>query len=189
MTHDAFGPRDQLLAWSRRGDAALLRTHDLAYEDGAMLSYTLLRAGHPPRTFVVSDDRSPGDGTRPQRVSPEEHARALAALAAALHAAGFASLDPETARDLAPPGPRRDTAIVTRPDGDAEVRTEGRLVARVPAGHLAPRDGLEAALSPTRALLLLFEPGPLARRLHAALRRDGGWLLRRRVYVPLSGGP
>ena len=124
------------------------------------------RAGHPQREFVVSDDRSPGDGTLPQRVSPEERARVLAALAEALRVAELPPLESVTRGPLDAQPPRANTTLLPGPEG-VEVRSSGRLLARVPS----------------RALLLLFESCSLGRHLHVALRRDGGWICGRHVYV------
>jgi hypothetical protein len=80
------------LAKSTDGTSELFEEDSSGPEGGGVTAFRIVGygAGHgPAQTFEVSNDLSPGDGSRPQSVSEKECRGRLADLAALLKARGF----------------------------------------------------------------------------------------------------
>jgi hypothetical protein len=75
------------LGHSRDGKWELFEDDARGPEGGGSIAYRL--AGSEPRTFEVSSDFSPGNGSRPQRVSEKDCRAHLTDLAALLTRYGF----------------------------------------------------------------------------------------------------
>lgn len=158
-----------VLAWSPAGTAVLLEQRQDGPEGGGALSYVVFDfEGNQGRTFSVSSDFSPGDGSTPQTVTAAACRQNLGAANALLKELGFAA---RLKADDAACGPKRRGGVT----GGGEVKeAPAALVAEVRKALALP-SGVEAWTTNGQQVLLLQENGScMARCVPAKKNAKGG---------------
>jgi hypothetical protein len=159
-----------LLGWSEDGRSALLFEARFGPEGGGAFAYLVVSASAPTRSrFEYSSDFSPGDGSRPQRVSAAACRELVSALAALLQKKGFSGVSAQPAgcdgrrssliripdeQGAGPPSssPREgwrlsredEGVILSRPNGAKQVL---EVKVQYPVGQLSPSERLLIVLA------------------------------------------
>lgn len=160
-----------VLAWNPAGTAVLLEKRQDGPEGGGALSYVVFGfAGNQGRSFSVSSDFSPGDGSTPETVTAAVCRQNVGAANALLKELGFAA---RLKADDAACGPRRRGGVT---GGGAVKEAPAALVAEVQKALALP-SGVEAWSTNGQQVLLLQENGScMARCVPAAKNaRSGAW--------------
>jgi hypothetical protein len=131
-TAHAMSMRTRLttLAFNEAGTAALVRTEVSGPEGGGELSFEIWSITAPYRTRVtVSSDLSPGNGAKPQTVTPEACASALKELDGGLRSRGFKGVTVHADRctkrqELVSVDPKHGKDV-----GDARFKAKGNALA------------------------------------------------------------
>jgi hypothetical protein len=192
-----FGETATVIAWSSDGGRALVEDLFASPEDGQRKSYHLYQGGKDRQEFVIFDNCNPGDGSLPQRVSPELRAARIGELRTALKTLGFPDLtfspegeaSPEFQKSPRVPwiGARADVglrSITLEPKGkDVQISEGGKAIGQCPAKYIDWSNHLRAVLSPNGRLLLVFEDSEHRHPLKAVWYATNG-----RDFVPALQG-
>ena len=185
-------PSDMLLlAWSTSGEHALVRESVHRPDGGALISYRVVGPGVLQQRHEVSNDQTPGEGPRLQRISAKACRQALLELKKTLVATRFRGVElrGDACAEL------RSEVVVVSPelameaefseledDGDALARGELRvhveregLVLQTPKARKRlrlprpiPPEAATVLLSPSRRLLLVLVSAPTGEQVMAA---------------------
>ncbi|MGI5863757.1 MAG: hypothetical protein ACOX6T_17105 [Myxococcales bacterium] len=188
----AAPPRDTLLlAWSTSGEHALVRESIYRPDGSALISFRVVGPGVLQQRHEVSNDQTPGEGPRLQRISAADCRKALLELKKTLVATRFRGVDlrgdncaslrsevVEVSAELALAAEHSELV----PEGDALVREELRvqveregLVLQTPKAKkrlrlprpIAP-EAATVLLSPSRRLLLVLVGAPTGEQVLTA---------------------